>query len=390
MYLSRLTMTNFRNFASLALDLPQGLVVLHGRNAQGKTALMEAMYLLAIGKSFRAENEREVVNWQAASSGEMAVVDGVAHNRGGRLRILIGYQPAMGENVAPGALQRGQGGVMVRRQIKVNGIARTISELVGQLNAVLFTAGDIEMVAGSPSIRRRYLDILISQVDRSYLRALQRYQHILLQRNRLLKLIHEGRAREEEITFWDDQMVKEGSVILRRRLEALVLLSTQARESHRDLTDGAEELSLDYAPSIPLPEDLEDLEQAFSRELDAALSKELSIGATTHGPHRDDLKLLVNGVDMHLYASRGQARTLALTLRLAEASYLAHVRREEPVLLLDDVLSELDSARRGQVLEKAQAHSQAILTTTDLSHLGQAVLASASRFQVEGGTVTAG
>ena len=198
MYISHLRLTNYRNFASLSLELPPGLVVLSGANAQGKTNLLEAAYLLAITKSYRTNVERELISWASQKAPEAAgtagmeqtVIDGEVERRDDKVRIIVGLRAGSSE---------GAGGVLVNKQVKVNGVSTSASGLVGWVNAVLFTASDIELVHGSPSQRRRFLDILLSQVDRGYLRTLQRYQRVLTQRNHLLRLIREGRASGEEL-----------------------------------------------------------------------------------------------------------------------------------------------------------------------------------------------
>ena len=209
MHLSHLSLTNFRNFLQLELDLPSGVVVLFGGNAQGKSGLLEAIYLLAIAKSSRAENEYEVVNWRAASGEGNALVGGTIEKPDERLRVYIGYQCVPASESRP-ALQGREHSFGVRKQIRVSRIKRTAAELVGLVNIVLFTAQDIDLVQGPPSLRRRYLDILISQVDRSYFKSLQRYQRVLQQRNRLLRLLQEKRAGTDELSFWDEELVRGG------------------------------------------------------------------------------------------------------------------------------------------------------------------------------------
>jgi len=402
-YLSHLSLINFRNFPNLELDLPPGVVVFFGRNAQGKTSLLEAIYLLAIARSFRAENEYELVNWQAGTEEGNALVAGAIEKRDERLRVHIGYQCVPVSESPEAALQgstlRAQEGrpFGVRRHIRVSRVKRTAAELVGLVNAVLFTAEDIELVQGPPSLRRRYLDILLSQVDSPYLRALQRYQRILQQRNRLLRLLQERRAKDDELTFWNEELVKEGSWITQQRYEAMALLSALCRERHGELTgdgedpQGAESLTLEYRPNVPChgqTPSSEEMAREFMAALEASRGREVGMGSTVVGPHRDDFRLLVNAVDMGTYASRGQARTLALTLRLAEAAYLASARSEGPIVLLDDVLSEMDSFRRRRVLDKALEYQQVIITTTDLESIQTSHLPNATYYEVRGGQVS--
>ena len=383
--LSRLTLTNFRNLVQLELELPPGVVVFFGANAQGKTSLLEAVYLLAIARSFRAENEREVVNFQAAAQLGQALVGGTVENQEGRLLVYVGYQCVPASDAAQGG---GDGlGYAVRKQIRVSRVRRTATELVGMVNAVLFSAGDIQLVPGPPSGRRRYLDILISQADPLYLRGLQRYQRVVQQRNQLLRVLREGRANAEELEFWNDELVREGSAVTQRRREAMELLSSLCAQHHRELTEEGEELRMEYRPSVDPGDSLSDTESRFRQSLSAFRQRELATSMTVVGPHRDDFKLLVNGMDMGTFASRGQTRTLALTLRLAEVAYLAAVRGEGPIVLLDDVLSEMDAGRRRRVLEKVVQYQQVLITTTDLDLVRDFFGPKATYFQVGGGGV---
>lgn len=386
MYLSHLSLTNFRNFLELELELPVGPVVFFGQNAQGKTSLLEAMYILAIGRSFRAENEHEVVNWPTTRANGNTLVGGTIQKQGATIKVYVGYQ-----SVPPPDTQSNSPIGRVRKQIRVSRVKRTAAELVGTVNAAIFTATDIELVQGPPSVRRRYLDILMSQVDPPYLRSLQRYQRVLQQRNRLLRLLQESRAREDELGFWNEELVKEGSWIVRSRHETIERLAILSLDGHKELTGAGEELAVEYRPGVPgcsKAADVEEISLAFREALAASRERELGQGSSVVGPHRDDFKLFVNDVDMGTYASRGQARTVALTLRLAEAAYLASNRDERPIVLLDDVLSELDHVRRERVLEKAVQYHQTIITTTDLGPLQSKWLADAAFYHVESGSVT--
>ena len=410
-HLSHLTLANFRNFIQLELDLNPGVCVFFGANAQGKTTLLEAVYLLAIARSFRAKNEREVVNFGAALQGEPALVGGAIEKREERLAVYIGYQPqpvrgatsaslATGEKPNGGpstAGRRGDGpgtpasnglwSYSVRKQIRVSRISRSAAELVGMVGAVLFSADDIELVYGPPSGRRRYLDILISQSDPLYIKALQRYQRVVRQRNQLLKTLREGRAEAGELEFWDDELVREGSWLTWRRKEAMGHLSALGAEHYQRLGGADQRFQMEYSPSVPVAEDSLSTEEQFRESLAAARQRESALAATEVGPHRDDFALSVNGLNMGTFASRGEARTAALTLRLAEASYITSVRGEEPIVLLDDVLSEMDISRRRRVLEKITGYEQVMITTTDPELIQQLLGPDAAYFQVENGQV---
>ncbi|MSQ06921.1 MAG: DNA replication and repair protein RecF [Dehalococcoidia bacterium] len=402
-YLSRLVLTNFRSLLQLDLALPAGVVVFFGDNAQGKTTLLEAAYLLAIGRSFRADAEREVLNFQAAAGGESALVGGHIAKGGEsdalHLQIYVGFRPvgaapaaAAGPDALEQAPQRPGLNYSVQKEVRVSRSRRTAAGLVGLLGAVLFSAEDIQLVQGPPSGRRRYLDILSSQADPMYLKSLQRYQRMVQQRNRLLRALREGRAQAPELEFWDQELVREGSLITWQRRQATIALSRLCDAEYRQLSGSAEELTLRYQPSMPPGEDLADTQRGFRQRLARLRPRELAAGATLLGPHRDDFLLLSKGVDLGVFASRGEARTLALALRLAEAAYLSAARGDEPVVLLDDVLSELDASRRRLVLQKVAGYQQALITTTDLAPVAaafQELGVRASYFRVAGGAVTA-
>ena len=388
-YLSRLNLINFRVFFQLDLDLPLGVVVLSGGNATGKTTLLEAAYLLAIARSFRAENEREVISFEAGANGEQALVAGVVETKNRRLSVNVGYQSVVSLSAGtpdpriPG--QRDGLGYSVRKQIRVDRQRCTAADLVGMVGAALFNAADVDLVYGAPSVRRRYLDILISQADTRYIKSLQRCQRVVKQRNQLLKMVRDGRAGCGEMEFWDQELVREGAWITWRRQQVIQRLSDLGAEHHGQLADGGSGLLLEYRPSVAGGGDLADTETRFEESLAAFRQRELATGATVVGPHRDDFRLLVNNLDMGSFASRGEARTLALALRLAEASYLWEARGDEPVLLLDDVLSEMDAGRRQRVLRKLTQYQQVLITTTDPQVMREHLGNGASYFTVAAG-----
>jgi DNA replication and repair protein RecF len=377
-----LRLTNFRNLVHLDVGLSPGVTVYYGPNAQGKTTLLEAVYLLCIARSFRAENEREVVNFDAAKAGEQALVDGTIEKDGQRLRVIVGYQPTQRTSQDTNGLAYN-----VRKEIRVNRLRRTAGELIGEVNAVLFSAADIELIQGPPSGRRRFLDIVLSQADSVYLKGLQRYQRVVQQRNQLLRLIRDGRAQGDELAYWDDELVREGAQITWRRYEAMRELTAACVRHHEDLSGPEEVLEVEYRPSVRLAGDVGEVEDNFREALAAAGHRERAMPVTAVGPHRDDFSLHIDGADMGVFASRGQARTLALALRLAEAEFLASVRGEGPVVLFDDALSEMDSSRRHRLLEKATRYEQVLITTTDLDQVNDFFGARANYLYVSNGEV---
>ena len=384
-YVAHLGLVNFRNYERLALDLGPGMTVIHGGNGHGKSNLLEALYLLAIAKSPRASSDRELVRWQHSSEDAYSQVAAVVARDGGELRVQIDIRSA----VAGDAIDRAGEPSVVEKVIRVNGLPRKASELVGEINAALFTAQDMDIVPGPPSFRRRYLDILISQLNPRYLKAAQKYQRVLSQRNHLLKSIRAGHSKPGELDFWDDELVSEGQHIMARRAETIIRLSELAGPAYRDLSSDDESLELAYRPSIGIgPGDAEDsMAESYRQALDASRERELAMGFTVTGPHRDDLQMRLDGMDAGLYASRGQCRTVVLAMKLAEARYLMEQRGQEPVLLLDDVLSELDANRRSKVLEAASQYEQCIITTTDPRSIAEPFLSQVSMFAVHRGRV---
>ena len=329
------------------------------------------MYLLAIGKSYRAIAERDVVSWQAAEAGGYAIVAATIDGPHGPLELRVGLDCRDGAGIV--------------KQVRVNGAPKRASDLVGMMGAVLFAAEDIDLVFGAPRGRRRYLDVLLAQVSRRYVRALSQYQRVLAQRNTLLRALRERRAREEEMTFWDDALVREGAALLDERWLSMAGLRQHAASAFERLSP-QDALSVGYAGTAEEPED-GDAARALSEALRASREQERVRGMTLVGPHRDDLRLFLNGVEAQRHASRGQARLAALALRLGEARLLAERRGEPPLLLLDDALSELDHRRRQLVLEEACCYPQAIVTTADPSVLPDAFLHRAHRMRAQEGQV---
>ena len=363
-YLSRLSLVNYRNFREAAIELPTGMSVFYGANAQGKTALLESAYTLAVGRSFRAEREREVVNFHAARSADAAYITGVANAGEQPITVVVGYQPTApaapaSDQSEPPTLPR------VSKQIRVNRQPSTAAGLVGRIGAALFVVDDLDLALGAPSHRRRYLDVLISQSDRTYLTALQRYQAALRNRNGLLRRSRDGHVSADEMEYWDEQLVQAGTTVTLQRAVALARLSELARQHHAELAEPAKDLNLTYRPNVPPEVNADDTAARFRNLLEQRSGRERATAVTATGPHRDDVAIFIDGLDANAFASRGEARTIALALRLAEADYLAQTRHDEPIILLDDVFSEMDSARRRRVLQKAAAYRQSLITTTD-------------------------
>ena len=344
------------------------MVVLHGDNAQGKTNLLEAIYVLSTGKSHRASLERELVSWSPVGEGH-AVTRLVAqvHKNSGDLRVEMAI-----------SVPQHAPDVRVQKRIKVNGVPRRAVDLVGQVNVVLFSSRDIDLVAGTPSQRRRYLDVASSQVNPKYLRTLQQYNKVLVQRNHLLRLIGERRADESQLDFWDRELSDHGSYIIGERRLIIDELSELGRPIHHEISSG-EDLTINYIPNVDT--------ERFKDQLRGVRKEEVARGMSLVGPHRDDIGFTVGEVNVGVYGSRGQQRTVALSLRLAEARYLHARMNDEPVLLLDDVLSELDAMRRHHLLGSIDSYQQVVFTTTDLGQFVPDFLTRAALLHVSAGSI---
>ncbi len=382
MRLLRLQLFDYRNIQRLDLKLPPGPGVFLGDNAQGKTNLLEAVYLLATMRALRAETDAQLIRRQSLDEAMPAArVVGQVETLNGPLKVEVAIV------ARPGAH-----GPIATKTVRVNGVPRRLSDAVGRLTAVLFTADDLDLIGGTPSLRRRYLDITLTQVEHPYAAARQRFERVLLQRNHLLKRIREGAGHADELSFWDDELCKNGGTIFHHRDAALRELDVLARQSHAALAPG-EELSLLYRPRLDggQPDLLSSgplqAAETYAAALRRSLARDIAAGMTLQGPHRDDLVFSLNALPAAGYASRAQQRTIALSLRLAEARFLLARRGEPPLLLLDDVLSEMDAARRRSVLSALTDYEQILVTGTDLDRFPPQFLAGAALFAVEAGSV---
>ncbi len=366
-------------------------------NGQGKSNLLEAVYLLSVAKSPRASQDRALVAWDVMANGGHSQIAGIARSNEQTTKIQIDFeaQPQIPSNGGNGANGRANGDSMsVQKALRVNGVKRSASDFVGSLNVVAFAVEDLELVTGGPSVRRRYLDILISQGDPTYLKALQRYQRVLTQRNNMLRLLRDRRAGMDELAFWDERLCEEGAAIIEKRAVAVARLRGPALASHSTLTDGDDSLMLEYVPALGpsgAPETSSDpgtaiqLGASLAESLGVLRDREIARGLTTIGPHRDELEITLAGRSAATFASRGQARTIALALKHGEGHLVSESTGRSAVLALDDVLSELDEKRRRLVLEAASEYEQVLLSTTDFSAIQPEFLADAETFTVEGG-----
>jgi len=397
MHLSHLSLTNFRSFARLDMDLPRRLLLLVGDNAQGKTSLLEAVYFLATFTSFHASSDRQLINF-LASEGQLAVARLVANfessGRERRLEVRL-IQDAVGAN-----------GMRMRKEILLDGVKRNATEALGAFNAVIFVPQMTRILEGGPENRRRYLNLALAQVVPGYAQALTEYVQALSQRNALLKQLSERGSDPEQLQYWDELLAQQGALLIQARIAAIQELEGQAMDIHDRLTGGQEVLRLTYRPAydpagqnngqyglpIESPVDrsgfnLDQIQAGFAQRLRKLRGEEIARGVTTIGPHRDELRFLANGIDLGDYGSRGQVRTALLALKLAEVAWIKEKTGQWPVLLLDETLAELDLQRRKDLLDTLEECDQGLLTTTDLKLFSAAFVGKCTVWQVSSGCV---
>ena len=398
MQLTHLSLTNFRNFTRLDIDLPGGTVMLVGNNAQGKTSLLEAIYFLATLTSFHASSDRQLINFIEARQ-DLAVGRIVADFSRGkenhRIEVRIIQEP------------NSQNGVKhMRKEVLLDGVKRKASEVIGQFNAVLFLPQMMGVIEGSPEERRRYLNLALAQVISHYQAALAEYNKALLQRNALLKQLYERKGDASQLDYWDDQIATFGAQLIHARIRAVQELERLAARTHRELTHANEVLRLSYQPAYdPLPQSpgqfklpldaavdrcgftQEQIRKGFLESLGKLRYEEIARGVTTIGPHRDELRFLANGIDLGTYGSRGQARSAILAMKIAEVAWMKSKSGHWPVLLLDEVLAELDTERRFDLLARLDQSEQVLLSTTDLDLFDPEYVQKAVVWRVAGGRV---
>ncbi|MBC7806491.1 MAG: DNA replication/repair protein RecF [Akkermansiaceae bacterium] len=384
MRVSRLELFDFRNYDQVHIEPAAGLNVFVGANAQGKTNLLEAVCALATTKSVRAGRDNEMVRFGAEAC---RIVAAVVKETGSGDTLL---EMAIGAGTPQSTAER--------KLVKINhGKQPRIADLIGHLNAVFFSSLDLDIVRGDPSERRRFLDYEIAQVSPAYLIAYAQFRKALEQRNRLLKDIRFGSVSADALDTWTEQIIRHGARLMERRRSYITQLAQHADTVQRSITDGAETLTVEYCPSFVIPEGAVsegDIAEAFRAALTAVRRDELARGSTLLGPQRDDLLFRVGSdaataTDVRLYGSQGQQRTVALALRLAERRLLEEMVGEPPVVLLDDVLSDLDERRRKEVLALSlTGGQQTFLTVTEAEALPEEARNAATIWEVKAGVVT--
>ena len=368
MYIEELNLRNFRNYGSLDLKANPFLNIFIGDNAQGKTNILEAVYYTATGRSHRTSKENELLRWQEKYF--QIEVQAEKYQRKIKIEII-----SLADN---------------RKKLKINGVPKKrMAELVGEINVVLFSPEDLMLVKGGPVVRRKYLDNEISQVSHTYCHNLINYNKALFQRNNLLRSIREGKEKPQSLDIWDMQLAEFGQRIICKRLEVLKKLMPLARLMHRKITNGLEELEIRYYSSVDLKDEVsgDNIKENFIQLLNKLRREEITRGITLAGPHRDDFGLFVLGQDMRLFGSQGQQRTCALSMKMAELEFMRAETGEYPILLLDDVMSELDDHRRKFLLEVVYKKIQTFITATTLTYFKEIGNKEYTLFEVNKGTI---
>lgn len=337
--MSQIFLYSFRNHHQKEFTFNCGLNILVGPNGSGKTNLLEAIAYLAMGRSFRYHQDKDLISW--GSPGFR--LQGVVSREQRKIEITLVYHSG-------------------KKELTVNGTPHRLLELLGIIPAITFSPDDLYLVKGPPVIRRHFLDREISQLDRSYCHLLLTYRRILKQRNLLLRQIKAGQAREEELQPWDQQLVSSGLPLVKKRGEVLEKWSFLARQFYASLVERTENIRISYRPSLKAEED-------WFRALSLRRAKEITAGSTLLGPHRDDFIFEIAGKEGRYFASQGEQRSLVLALKLAEVVYFTEVLKFRPLLLLDDVFSELDGRRQRTLLNLIKHGGQTFITTTDVAFL---------------------
>ena len=338
MQINQISLTNFRNYNEQQIILNPHINVFYGNNAQGKTNILESIFLCGFGKSFRTSKEKEMI--QLGKDYTQVELQYQKSDRSGKIKILLAN----------------------KKQIEVNGVKiKRLSELVGNLNLVIFTPDDIQILKNGPAERRRFLDMMIGQLRPNYVYTLNLYLKTLEQRNNYLRQIKEEKKAEEMLEIWDEKLAEYAVIIWKYRNEFIEKLKQKIKVIHKQITNEKEELKIEYLSECENKENyLELLKQR--RKLD------IIKGFTTKGIHRDDFKAFINEKEVGIYGSQGQHRTSILTLKLAELYVIYDEIGEYPILLLDDFMSELDENRRKSFLQYIK-DTQVIITCTDKMEL---------------------
>lgn len=342
MKIQSLSISNFRNYQNLKIDFDDKVNIFIGKNAQGKTNLLESIYYCCIGKSFKSSKDKELIKWGE----ENGFIKLVANKKYRDTQVEVRFSNSQ------------------KKEIKINGLPiRKIGDLIGEINIVFFSPQELKLVRESPDERRRFMDIDISQNNKRYFYQLGRYEKILANRNKLLKNSSSIDVVKETVDIWDRALITSAKLIAFERQKFVEQILPYAQKAHSYISGGKEELNLKYVCGCGIALD-ENFEKNFEKLLRKNLEKDFKLGYTSLGVHRDDIDIFLNGVEVKSFGSQGQQRTVGLALKLAELENMFNINGEYPILLLDDVFSELDLDRQRRLL-KFVDRTQTFITCTD-------------------------
>lgn len=368
MKLTQLNLQSFRNYQEMSLEFTEGVQIFIGENAQGKTNLMESIYALAMTKSHRTSNDKELIGWDS----EQTIIKGVVEKR---------------TNTVPLEVQISKKGKVAR----VNHLEqRRLSSYLGQLNVILFAPENLNLVKGAPSNRRKFIDMELGQMNPVYLYELVEYQKVIKQRNAYLKQLSLSKSTDYiYLEVLTEQVSKLAASILRYRLDFVDKLEQLAIPIHQEISHQTEQFSLKYRSSFPIEESMskEELYQELLVHYEKNQKREIEHRTTLIGPHRDDVIFYINGKEVQTYGSQGQQRSTVLSLKLAEIELMKEMIGEYPILLLDDVLSELDDERQTHLIKAIENKVQTFLTTTSIDGIKQQFINPPKIFEIQGGKV---
>ncbi|WP_283679604.1 DNA replication/repair protein RecF [Lentilactobacillus sp. Marseille-Q4993] len=368
MRLTKLSLHNYRNYVDQTIEFAPGINVLLGQNAQGKTNLLEAIYVLSLARSHRTANDKELINWDSQN----AQIRGIVKKQYSQIPVELDLGPK-------------------GKKAKLNHLEQAkLSSYIGQINVILFAPEDLSIVKGSPQTRRKFMDMEFGQMSSHYLYNLTQYRKILKQRNRYLRdLKHHVRTDKVYLEVLSDQLAAYGAEIIFERISLLNKLQRYAQRIHQEISQGKEKLVFQYKTAVTKDQlgTVENIYNDLLKQFKTISEKEIVRATTLLGPHRDDLRFIVNGKEITSFGSQGQQRTTALSLKLAEIDLMKEQTGEYPILLLDDVLSELDDYRQTHLLTAIQDRVQTFLTTTSLSGVQEELLADPKVFRIENGKV---
>lgn len=391
MRLLTLSLASFRNYRALEHAFSGAPVILLAGNAQGKSNLLEAITLAATARSPRTSTDRDLLGWAAL---EDDVPTARVHARFATGERPVEVEVSLAADLASVTARQARPGapIRLRKRLRINGIPRRASDLIGQAAVVAFDPESVGLLSGEPGQRRALLDAAIAQLDRTALRALSELNRVLPQRNALLRRIGDGQATADLLEFWDDRLVQAATTLIAARRRYLQDLSAPVQALHDRFAPGSGRLTLAYRSTLARygqePEDDAALPEALRAALAGLRPREIHQGVTLLGPQRDDFEVTLEGISLHQFGSRGQQRTAAICLKLAEARHLEGVLGSRPLLLLDELFAELDAARRRQMQDEIAGWEQPFITATDLDHLSPSLVRAAEVLRIREGVLT--